>query len=225
MELLIRIVQTLGRDVKLTLKAGASQFKKWQKVIWGSLSLIIVMTFFMLPHDAHWLEIVQSVDNDFIHQLSRQLSYWGDFPTGTVIVFAVLFLSGYAFKNEKLRRGAMTCLLAAAIAGILTYSLKLTIGRPRPSAEKPDGAYGLRMDGNYHGFPSGHSATAMGTTTALAVVYPSAAVPILIAGSSVGWSRMMLDRHHPTDVLVGGYLGVISALVIGLGTRKHLESS
>ena len=223
MTYLINMVKTFWQDLGEVLSEGVKVTRENRWWLIGSLLGVLLIASMMLPQDMAWLRLVQSVDNDVIHQVSRQISYWGDFPTGTLLLFGMLFLGGFVFKNEKMRRIAMACLLAAAIAGILTNCFRLTLGRPRPSAEKPDGLYGFKLDGNYHGFPSGHSATAMGTTTAIAVIYPPLGVPVLIAGGSVGWARMMLDRHYPTDVLVGGYLGIASGLMIGLGTRKVMN--
>ncbi|NJK92377.1 MAG: phosphatase PAP2 family protein [Blastochloris sp.] len=77
----------------------------------------------------------------------------------------------------------------------------------------------------YHGFPSGHAATAFGTATALAVYYPPVGIPVLAGAGLVGWSRMKLDRHFPNDIVVGGLIGIVYGLLLGSAARKPAAGS
>jgi len=63
-------------------------------------------------------------------------------------------------------------------------------------------------------FPSGHTSTAMSTATALSMAYPKWYVmaPAFLWAGTIGYSRMYLGVHYPTDVTSGTAVGVGSAL-------------
>jgi len=116
-------------------------------------------------------------------------------------------------------------LVGFACAGLVVNSLRLTTGRPRPLYERiPDGFYGICLDHRYHAFPSGHSATAWGTATALVVTVPAVGLAAVAGATVVGWSRMYLRAHRPTDVWTGAGLGVIFEVVLGIAARRVVSA-
>ena len=58
-----------------------------------------------------------------------------------------------------------------------------------------------------HGFPSGHTAVAFGTATAMADVFPKQKWFLYAGAALVGWSRVESDAHTWGDVLGGAALG------------------
>jgi undecaprenyl-diphosphatase len=67
--------------------------------------------------------------------------------------------------------------------------------------------------GNSPSFPSGHTSVAFSTATSLYLAYPKwyVAVPAFTYAASVGYSRMYLGVHYPSDVLAGAVIGAGSA--------------
>ncbi len=61
-------------------------------------------------------------------------------------------------------------------------------------------------------FPSGHSASSFAAATATAAFYPAMAPLVYALATGVGVSRVHLGHHFPSDVIVGGVVG------IGLGS-------
>jgi undecaprenyl-diphosphatase len=127
----------------------------------------------------------------------------------TAIVFALLWTSGR-------RLAALDTALACTAAGVITRVLKIVLGRPRPTvAEQLVSVAG-------YSFPSGHSSgiTALLTATALHTIEVATTraqrvvlgifYAVLILG--VGWSRIYLGVHYPTDVVAGICVGVACGL-------------
>jgi membrane-associated phospholipid phosphatase len=81
--------------------------------------------------------------------------------------------------------------------------------------------YDPDYDGLYDSFPSGHSATAFSLATVVAMQYRHRAwVPVLAytIAAGVGLTRVTMDRHWMSDVVVGA---VIGHLVARLVVRSH----
>lgn len=192
----------------------------------------------LLPFDARLLHLLTDNDTRAMRDIARAISFWGDFLTGSLLLAAGLWLIGGiaralrrsgggggapAARPSPWRAAALATLLASAAAGIAANCLRLTLGRPRPRAELPDGLYGPRIDHRYHAFPSGHSATAMGSAAALAVALPPAAAPAVGAALAVGWSRLYLKQHHPADVVAGFTFGAVAGIAFGLAARAKKD--
>jgi membrane-associated phospholipid phosphatase len=63
--------------------------------------------------------------------------------------------------------------------------------------------------------PSGHTSTAFATATSLSMAYPKwyVIIPSYAWASSVGYSRMHLGVHYPSDVFIGAIVGSGSAFL------------
>lgn len=96
-----------------------------------------------------------------------------------------------------------------AIAGTMTLStlLKYSIHRTRPYVKYPD-IKALAVD-HTPSFPSGHTSSVFCTATSLSLMYPKwyVIVPAYTWAASVGYSRMHLGMHYPSDVIVGAIIG------------------
>jgi undecaprenyl-diphosphatase len=66
-------------------------------------------------------------------------------------------------------------------------------------------------------FPSGHATASLAVALAYAMVFPLWAGPLLLLALLVGFSRIRLGVHYPSDVLVGQLLAIVTAIgVFGL---------
>ena len=77
-------------------------------------------------------------------------------------------------------------------------------------------------------FPSGHTSNAFATATATAMIFAFpqwyVAVPVFSWAGAVGYSRMHLGVHYPSDVLVGSSVGTESTW-LGHWLNKRLFQS
>jgi membrane-associated phospholipid phosphatase len=122
---------------------------------------------------------------------------------------AVVALIG---KDDDLLKDAVYVGLSMGLNTALTYSLKNIINRPRPYTTYPNDIVAYESMKSMS-FPSGHTSIAFATATALSLKYPKWYViaPSYAWASYVGYSRMNLGVHYPSDVLAGAVLGAGSA--------------
>jgi undecaprenyl-diphosphatase len=141
------------------------------------------------------------------------------FPAGTAL--AILFLlRGWP-------RGGLLILVTMAGAGLLNTMLKQSFARPRPSGFFD---YATPLS---HSFPSGHAFFAASFFGGLAVLLSDRIqsrglqVAVWVVALSlillVGFSRVYLGVHYPSDVLAGYSAAVVWVAAVALGDRLVLH--
>ena len=132
----------------------------------------------------------------------------------SLLIWGAGVLSG----RVRWRKVGLACLMATLMAGLVVNVFRATTGRPRPRAAQPytevkDGLYGPHpFASKFQSFPSGHTATSTATAVAIAAAVPIATIPCAVYAIVVGWSRMQLLMHHPTDVTVSLVIGLVCGL-------------
>ena len=128
------------------------------------------------------------------------------------LAVSVTVLAVGAIKHDQLtiQKGFYIAESLAASTAI-TWALKYSIKRSRPCDANP-----MIIAAGSHGgssFPSGHTSEAFSTATSLTIAWPKwyVAVPAFTWAGVVGYSRMYLGVHYPTDVLAGAVVGAGSA--------------
>jgi undecaprenyl-diphosphatase len=114
-------------------------------------------------------------------------------------------------NNKKGEFNAYEVAAGIAISAAATTVLKAIVNRPRPYVTYSD-IYPDQID-NSSSFPSGHSSVAFATATSLTLITKKwyVAVPAYVWACGVGYSRMYLGQHYPSDVAAGAVVGVASA--------------
>jgi len=88
--------------------------------------------------------------------------------------------------------------------------LKNTLKRRRPSDIVPYFT-SVVVPSDRFSFPSGHTMAAFLLASLCYFHFGNAALPLFIWASAVGASRVLLGVHFPTDILVGGTIGILIA--------------
>jgi membrane-associated phospholipid phosphatase len=116
---------------------------------------------------------------------------------------------------------AVWLLLTIAIGRLAVEGIKLVVMRPRPPSDD-----WLEIVKSWS-FPSSHSAGTMMTCLALALLFGRgnrAMIVALLAALAIGWSRIALGVHWPSDVLVGWGFG-LAWLGLSLGFKGVVAPS
>lgn len=129
---------------------------------------------------------------------------------GVPLTFLV---TGLINKEDRLKKYALFSLENFIITTTLTFTAKRVINKPRPF--KADPTLITLQHPNDGSLPSGHTSEAFATATTLAIIYPKwyVIVPAYTWAGYVGYSRLYLGVHYPTDVIAGAILGAGSSWV------------
>ena len=98
------------------------------------------------------------------------------------------------------------------------------VGRERPCVALEDVRLVMGMKSSLS-FPSAHAANIFGAATALTMFYRRWAGAFFAVAVCVGYSRVYVGVHYPSDVLGGAVLGTGTALAMGAAglvfLRRH----
>lgn len=125
---------------------------------------------------------------------------------------ASILIAGYIKKDKKIQQQGWDVVGAVFINTVITQGMKYTFNRARPYEKYPllIHPYNIESDAS---FPSGHTSTAFATAASLSINFKKwyVVVPAYAYAASVGYSRLYLGEHYPTDVFAGAAVGVGSA--------------
>lgn len=136
-----------------------------------------------------------------------------------------IFCVGLIKKDSLTKTKGIAIGGSLVLSSVITIGLKYSIKRDRPFATHNDIQNVLFEKSP--SFPSGHTSMAFSTATSISLMYPKWYViaPAFIWASSIGYSRMHLGVHYPSDVLVGSMVGVGSAFLSRFLTNKILQKN
>ena len=162
----------------------------------------------LLAQEIDFLKLLEGIRTDFLNKLFEMITILGE-ETLIILLVAIIY---YAFSKKEAIR---LFFIVVTSTGINTIA-KNIVKRPRPFANGEITAIRQETATGYS-FPSGHSQNiaTLGTYFSERVrkVWFIVAASILIL--LVGFSRMYLGVHYPSDVIVGVILGV--SVTIGFG--------
>ncbi|MCK4325044.1 MAG: phosphatase PAP2 family protein [Armatimonadetes bacterium] len=127
---------------------------------------------------------------------------------GPILALVVIILAGRRWKY----------IIRNVVAGLVVQTatvqvLKHLTGRPRPADF--DGLtvfYGPGTD--FHSFPSSHAAYAFMLATVAGAYFPRWRWLAYGGATVIALSRVMLDRHFISDIMVGAFIGYMAAYLV-----------
>lgn len=135
------------------------------------------------------------------------------YPVGIAAPLAT-WAHGYFKKDKAMMRNGYKSAITIVLAMTLSTGLKYTVQRERPYDRYPNEIIMRDHSGTYS-FPSGHTTAAFASATSLSLSYRKwyVVIPAYTYAGFMGYSRMRLGMHYPSDVLGGMITGIGSGLL------------
>lgn len=160
----------------------------------------------------HWIQ--GTLRCGILDFLMPKLSMLGDLGAVWVLTAVLmLFARKYRLCGAMILAGLAVCFLAGSLV------LKPLIARPRPCWLDAGAKLLIPMERDYS-FPSGHTMSSFASAAVLFRQSRRLGIFSFALAALIGFSRLYLFVHFPSDVLSGALLGVlIGFLVFRAGQR------
>lgn len=156
--------------------------------------------------------------------LGRAASRYGELHFAPLLALALIAAVGLIRRSSALCWAALAGVLAGASGGLLVNIVKIFVGRPRPSTPIPDGIHPFHLGWDFASFPSGHATHCAAITVAVFLLAPRSGLLCLLGSALVMWSRWYLERHYPSDIWAGIWLGATLGLLFGSAAKRVLRA-
>lgn len=162
----------------------------------------------------------QNVDIDLLKKinLNRNTSLDGTFKSISqsavpisIATPIVIYTLGIINNDSVAKQKALFIGETFLVSAFITVVSKKIIKTNRPYETYPM-LQPVVSEASYS-MPSGHTSTAFATATSLSLAYPKwyVVAPSFVWAGAIGYSRMHLGVHYPSDVLAGALVGSGSA--------------
>ncbi len=130
------------------------------------------------------------------------------------------FAAGLIHDNKAFKQKAAYTAAAILLNTASTSLLKNVVKRERPY-NTHTGIFPDKIKSDY-AFPSGHTSSAFATATSLALATKKwyVAVPVFAWSAGVGYSRIYVGQHYPSDVIMGALVGTGSAFICHWASKQ-----
>jgi undecaprenyl-diphosphatase len=144
--------------------------------------------------------------------LDRIMPFVTDGRNYTIPLFAAAIILAVVGRWRGVRFLVLAVISIIVADAIGSHVLKPAFFRIRP-CNALEGVRPLVGCTNSPSFPSNHAVNASALATLVALYMPRLWLPATALAFIVGYSRVYVGAHYPLDVLAGGVLGVMVALV------------
>lgn len=207
---------------------SAKQNRRWRHLLVMAASLLsfaLLLTLVVRQTTQAWdiavMHTIHAWASPFLTNLMRLITDTGGVGRAVPLVLVAGWLLWRGYQLEL-----WTLLGAVSIGQLLTYLFKWLVDRPRPLAFAA--LQTLPTDAS---FPSGH---ALGSTILFGLLgiwlwqngRRGWAITLFVWAALVGFSRVYLGVHHPTDVLASFALGTawLTAVTLFYDTMKRRQN-
>ncbi len=180
------------------------QHRNWLVIALFLLAILLCIAYV----DTAYERIDEPIESvPLVASIAQMATTAGGRTGGTILALLVIILAGRRWWH--IGRSILTGLV---IQTATVEVLKPLTGRPRPA--QCDGLtvfYGP-AGSEFHSFPSSHAAFAFMLATVAAAYFPR--WRWLAYGVATALSRVLLDRHFISDIMVGAFIGYMAAYLV-----------
>jgi len=197
--------------------------KKWKGRDFLYFSTVLGAGFLLYSVDQDIYQWIEDYSSPSAEDISKFITNFGDgrFLAGLI---TGLYISGEISDNNSLRKTALLSLESWLTTGVIVTSLKFVTGRARPwTGESSQSFHPFSTKSRFSSFPSGHASSAFAVATVVADQSKKAYIDILAysLATLVAVSRVHIDKHWASDVLVGSSIGYFVAKKISSLDRNR----
>lgn len=197
--------------------------KKWKGGDFLSLSAVLGAGLLLYSVDQDIQQWAQDHRGSSSEDIFKTIGQLGN---GVVLIglMAALYVSGEVSDNNSLRKTALLSLESWLTSGIIVRGLKSVAGRARPwTGESSHSFHPFSTRSRFASFPSGHASSAFAVATVIADQSKKAYIDILAysLATMAAFSRVHLDKHWASDILVGSAIGYFVAKKISALDRNR----
>lgn len=136
--------------------------------------------------------------------------------------FVWILISIFLFYTDTYKIEAYMIVTALIITTIIGEGIiKHTIKRTRPFVHKLESKLLISKPISYS-FPSGHTASSFATVGIFLAMNMKFSILIVLLASLIAFSRIYLNVHYPTDVIMGVILGLLCSRLTILLFKSQL---
>ena len=130
---------------------------------------------------------------------------------------AALALAG----GRRGRHAAVGGMAAVGTASVVANVVAKGVVRRRRPTQLGDAAHRQAPEPASSSFPSGHTASAFAFASAVGWDLPELSLPLNALAAAVGYSRLHLGVHYPSDVIGGAVLGLAVGTAVSAATSAR----
>lgn len=159
------------------------------------------------------LGIIQAVQTLFVSDDARNVAVFA----ARYLVFVFVFICaalGYGKKRLHWRRTAYDAAWAALLAIVVVNSIGFMVYRARPYLASTEIIQMIPAPLTNHSFPSGHTAVSFAAAAAITLGAPEIGLFALVLAALVGFGRVAVGVHYPSDIFVGALVGMVCAIIV-----------
>lgn len=218
-------VKRSGRLLADLFVGAGREFSRRRRLVLGASAAALLAGLAIHPWDRAIVDWFVADRSELGLAWARNLSRYGELHFGPLLALVAIALAGWLLRRRVLGLAALSGLLGGLTGGIGVNIFKAIFGRPRPSVGLADAFHWFETTWNFGSFPSGHATHCTAVVCGVAMVAPRLGACLAVPALAVIWSRVYLERHFPTDVLAGVWLGAMCGCALGLAARHWLEKN
>jgi len=163
------------------------------------------------------LQYIQNIHNVILDHIMVGATYSGSL--GAIwILLAIFFI-----LTKKYRLCGITMIISLIMCFLVgNVLLKNIIARSRPCWIDSSVALLIKNPTDYS-FPSGHTLASFASAMTIFLYHKKEGIIALIWASLIGFSRLYLFVHYPTDVLGSILLGIAISIIVTLMVKKQIN--